>query len=145
MIPKLEEEAKGLRAEHAEKHTAAMKAREEHAPVQALEERKDTIDGELEKVAKIKAKLLEEKDNVTATLDSMSEEKAILEKANQELEDVTNKIAETDAKIKEYKEVLGESEADLAEAQKTDLPKAQGEVIYYEEKEEAAQEDLKEA
>merc|ERR1719258_95542 len=64
-IAKLEEKSRDLRAEHGKRFQAAEEARQQFAPVAALEDRMANVDSELEKVEKIATKLNKEKANMT--------------------------------------------------------------------------------
>merc|ERR1719335_166327 len=75
----------------------------------------------------------------------MSEEAAELNKAEDDLAEVSNKIQATEGEIAKYEEMLHDSEARVADTQKTKLPAVQGETIHAEEQVKAAEEDLHEA
>merc|ERR1719335_1990639 len=99
-LPELNEKLSALRAEHGEKYQADLAAREKYGEVTELLDRRKTVESELEKVARIEEKLKEEKDNVTATLNGpMGQDAAELLKAEEELAEVSKKIAETEAEI----------------------------------------------
>merc|ERR1719395_301412 len=133
-LPELNEKLSALRAEHGEKYQADLAAREKYGEVTELLDRRKTVESELEKVARIEEKLKEEKDNVTATLNGpMGQDAAELLKAEEELAEVSKKIAETEAEIEKYTSRLHESEERVKDAQRTKLPGLQGETIHAEE------------
>lgn len=135
-----------MRAEHGEKYQADLAAREKYGEVTELLDRRKTVESELEKVARIEEKLKEEKDNVTATLNGpMGQDAAELLKAEEELAEVSKKIAETEAEIEKYTSRLHESEERVKDAQRTKLPGLQGETIHAEEQVKSAEDDLHQA
>jgi len=155
-IAKLEEDSRGLRAEHAKRLQAAEEAREQFAPVAALEDRKANVDAELEKVEKIATKLNKEAANITEQLDSFGPSKDALDSAEAALEEVQKKITEVDDEIVAMKEKLAKAESAHVAA-KEEVPddvkaveKAEGEVHVREQqlehaKESFNEEDFKEA
>lgn len=145
-LPELNEKLSALRAEHGEKYQADLAAREKYGEVTELLDRRKTVESELEKVARIEEKLKEEKDNVTATLNGpMGQDAAELLKAEEELAEVSKKIAETEAEIEKYTSRLHESEERVKDAQRTKLPGLQGETIHAEEQVKSAEDDLHQA
>merc|ERR1719252_459036 len=72
-LPELNGKLTALRKEHGEKYQAEQAAREKYGAIAELKDRKKKVEGELKKVERIEEKLMEEKANVSSTLDSMSE------------------------------------------------------------------------
>merc|ERR1719486_1590160 len=75
----------------------------------------------------------------------MGQDAAELLKAEEELAEVSKRIAETEAEIEKYTSRLHESEERVKDAQRTKLPGLQGETIHAEEQVKSAEDDLHQA